>query len=151
LSEDSSLGRAIASLRLGRPVRIEGPGTITILPVETGTPGMLRIADPQDQAPLLISGQRAAALSLANAREAADPGRPVLIQRETWLDPAAALALADPGRDLTRGPIGPLQPLRLDQEALTGGRSGSRAWPDCCLRCGSSASRATAPGDPRRN
>ena len=100
---------------------------MTILSVETGTRAMLALADPEGQAPLLISGQRAAALSLANARDAADPGRPVLIRREPWLDATAALALADPGRDLERGPIGPLQPVAVDDEELaTGGLSLAR-------------------------
>jgi GTP cyclohydrolase II len=38
----------------------------------------------------------------------------VLIERSDWLDADAALALADPGRDLDRGPIGPLHPVPLD-------------------------------------
>jgi GTP cyclohydrolase II len=38
----------------------------------------------------------------------------VLIGRTSWLDTGAALALADPGRDLERGPVGPLHPVPLD-------------------------------------
>jgi GTP cyclohydrolase II len=54
--------------------------------------------------------------------------QPVLIERSDWLDSEAALALADPGRDLDRGPIGPLQPLPCDcatcaRAALTLARS----------------------------
>jgi GTP cyclohydrolase II len=64
---------------------------------------------------LLLSGRRAAALSLANERDAADPLQPVLIAREPWLDPAAALTLADPAQDFARAPIGPLHPLHLGQ------------------------------------
>src|SRR5207248_1834050 len=63
---------------------------------------------------LLISGERAAALSLANLREAADPAHPVLVERAAWLDADTALALADPGQDLERGPMGPLHPALLD-------------------------------------
>ncbi len=74
--------------------------------------------DPQSKAPLLLSGARAAALSLANEREAADPARPVLVERSAWLDAGAALALADPGRDLERAPIGPLQAVPVSDEAL---------------------------------
>lgn len=72
---------------------------------------MLDMLDPDRCARLLISGERAAALSLANLRDAADPAQPVLITRAPWLDAATAQALADPGRDLDRGPIGPLQPV----------------------------------------
>jgi GTP cyclohydrolase II len=50
-------------------------------------------------------------LSLANLKDAADPVQPVLIERSDWLDAQAALAVADPGRDLDRGPLGPLHPV----------------------------------------
>ncbi|MGH7125628.1 MAG: hypothetical protein ACREFI_14740, partial [Stellaceae bacterium] len=59
-------------------------------------------------APLMISGNRAAALKLANERDAADPEAPVMIARAPWLDVATALALVNPGRDLERAPGGPL-------------------------------------------
>jgi GTP cyclohydrolase II len=106
--------RAIAALRAGRPVNIEGAEPIGVLAVETATAELLDIVDPQRKARLLISGERAAALALANLREAADPSHPVLVERATWLDAKAALALADPGQDLERGPIGPLHPVPLD-------------------------------------
>jgi GTP cyclohydrolase II len=106
--------RAIAALRAGRPVNIEGAQPIGILSVETATPELLDIVDPQRKARLLISGERAAALSLAKVREAADPSHPVLVERAAWLDAKAALALADPGQDLERGPIGPLHPVPVD-------------------------------------
>ena len=35
----------------------------------------------------------------------------MLIERSGWLEVDSALALADPGRDLDRGPIGPLKPV----------------------------------------
>jgi GTP cyclohydrolase II len=79
--------------------------------VETATPELLDLIDPDRKAKLLISGQRAAALALANLRDAADPARPVLIERAEWLGTDSALALADPGRDLDRGPVGPLKPV----------------------------------------
>lgn len=78
---------------------------------------MLDLLDPGGSAPLLISGHRAAALSLGNDREAADPDRPVLIERSRWLDRRSALALADPGQDLERAPLGPLAPIALTAEA----------------------------------
>ena len=114
MSGGQPIQRAIAALRSGRPVRIESERPIDVLAVETATFELLGILDPGARAPILISGQRAAALSLANLRDAADPAQPVLIERESWLDPDTALALVDPGRDLDRGPIGPLKPLSKD-------------------------------------
>jgi GTP cyclohydrolase II len=114
LSGSPPLAHAIAALRGGRPVRIEGAAPITVLAVETATPELLELLDPDRDARLLISGERAAALALANLKDAADPLQPVLIGRADWLDSASALALADPGRDLDRGPIGPLHPVPCD-------------------------------------
>jgi GTP cyclohydrolase II len=82
--------------------------------VETATPELLALLDPHQTAKLLISGRRAAALSLANVREAADPANPVVLDRASWLDARTALDLADPGRDLARAPVGPLKPVRAD-------------------------------------
>jgi GTP cyclohydrolase II len=113
LSRSSAVERAIAALRAGRAVRIEGPEPLNILSIETATPQLLELLDTEAKAPLLLSGRRAAALSLANEREAADPHRPVLVAREPWLDPDAALTLADPAQDFARGPVGPLRPLHL--------------------------------------
>jgi GTP cyclohydrolase II len=89
---------------------------------------MLALLDPNGDAPLLISGQRAAALSLANAKDAADPTLPVLIGRDLWLDRSTALALADAGQDFSRDPVGPLTPIPIEdpmaaQAALTLARS----------------------------
>jgi GTP cyclohydrolase II len=72
---------------------------------------MLGLVDSDSTAQLLISGERAAALSLANLRDAADPAQPVVLARESWLDSKAALALADPARDFDRAPIGPVKAL----------------------------------------
>jgi GTP cyclohydrolase II len=104
-------------LRAGRPVRIDGARTKTVVAVETATPELLALVDPEQKAQLLISGERAAALALANEREAADPASPVLIERTSWLETATALAIADPGQDLDRGPVGPMRPLPLDYAA----------------------------------
>jgi GTP cyclohydrolase II len=111
LSDGSAIRRAIAALRAGRAVRIEGERPLSILAVETATRELLEIMDPDATAPLLISGERAAALALANLREAADPAEPVLIEHSSWLNVDTALALVDPGRDLDRGPLGPLRPI----------------------------------------
>jgi GTP cyclohydrolase II len=101
----------IAALRSGRPLRINGPRSIAVLPVETTSQELLELVDPTRRAGLLISGERAAALNLANERDAADPGAPVVIGHADWLDVSTALAIADPGRDLDRAPVGPLQPI----------------------------------------
>ena len=114
LSSSRLIERAIAALRGGRPVAIQGEKTMGILPVETATADTLNLLDLDGKASLLISGQRATALALTNMRDAADPADPVLIERTPWLDAEIALALADPGSDLDRGPIGPLHPVALD-------------------------------------
>ena len=98
-------------LRSGRPVRIAGNDTLTVAAVETTTRELLDLRDPGRRARLMLSGQRASALKLANERNAADPEAPVFIEREPWLDVATALAIADPGRDLERAPAGPLHPV----------------------------------------
>lgn len=106
-------------MRAGRPVRIDASRSIVILSVETGTEELLRLLDPNQEAQLVITGARAAALNLSNERDAADPGAPVILQAADWLDRAAALAITDPGRDLERGPIGPLRSAASDcSEAL---------------------------------
>jgi GTP cyclohydrolase II len=93
---------------------VTGSKDLSVAAVETTSPELLHLRDPDHKARLLISGQRAAALKLVNERDAADPQAPVIIERAPWLDPAAALAIADPGQDLDRGPIGPLHPLADD-------------------------------------
>ena len=110
-----AIRRAIAALRAGRPVRIAGAEPVTVLAAETATAEMLALLDQDGTARLLISGERAAALSLANLKDAADPAQPVLLERASWLDAETALALADPGRDLERAPLGPLQPVPCDR------------------------------------
>ncbi len=117
MTGSSELERAIAALRAGRPVRV---GTATLLSVETGTPAMLDLLDPDGCAPLLISGRRAQALALGNARDAADDSRPVELRRSDWLDRDAARALADPARDLERGPIGPLEAMPVEDPRCAG-------------------------------
>jgi len=111
LSVEGSVERAIAALRSGRPVRL---GAMTILSVETASRAMLELADPGTRLPLLLSGQRARALNLANERDAADESSPVVLDRCDWLDRDSAQALADPARDFDREPIGPLQAIPLD-------------------------------------
>jgi len=96
-------------------VRIDAERPLTVASVETAGPEMLALLDPESKARLLISGWRAAALSLANRRDAADPAEPVLIERSPWLDSDTARAIADAGADLDRAPLGPLKPLPLER------------------------------------
>ena len=84
---------------------------LTVVAVETATAELLEQVDSDARAPLLMSGERAAALSLANMRDAADPSQPVIVERAPWLDAKTARDLIDPGRDFERGPIGPLHPV----------------------------------------
>jgi GTP cyclohydrolase II len=107
----SAVRTGIAALRAGRPLRIDGARPMAVLAVETASQQLLDLVDPKLEARLLISGERAAALNLANERDAADPGAPVVIGHADWLDAATALAVADPGRDLDRAPVGPLHPI----------------------------------------
>ena len=113
LSQTPAIAQAMAALKGGRPVRIDGDLPLDVLAVETASAEMLDLLDPGGKAALLLSGHRAAALSLANEKEAADPARPVLVARADWLDVAAAQAMADAGSDMARAPIGPLRPLPL--------------------------------------
>jgi GTP cyclohydrolase II len=112
----SPVERAIAALRAGRPVAV---GAATILSVETATVAMLDLIDPGGDAPILLSGERAAALGLGNLREAGDLRHAVQVQRPDWLDRDAARSLADPSQDFGRGPLGPLaaEPVRCPAEA----------------------------------
>lgn len=113
---DGTVESAIAALKTGRAVGIQGDALLTVASVETTTSQTLDLLDPDRRAVLLLSGQRAATLSLANERDAANPASPVLIERSDWLDTDAARALADPARDVDRTPLGPLQPIPLKQE-----------------------------------
>jgi GTP cyclohydrolase II len=97
-------------------VTIDSSPPLTLLSVETAAEDALELADPKSSAPLVISGWRAAALALANRREAADPARPVLVKRSEWLDIGTARSLADPGQDASRAPIGPLEVGALGPE-----------------------------------
>ncbi|MEO6113787.1 MAG: GTP cyclohydrolase II [Sphingomicrobium sp.] len=110
----SELERAIAALRAGRAVRL---GALTLLALETATDAMLDLLDPEQQAELLISGARAAALGLGNMREAADSEAPTRIARSAWLDREAAMALADPARDFDRALVGPLDAFEPPADA----------------------------------
>ena len=113
LTEEPSIRRAIAALRAGRPVKIDGDQPITIVAVETATPELLDLIDPSRTARLLISGERAAALALANLREAADPAQPVLIKRSQLAGCRySCWRLPIPATISSAGQLGRLRPFR---------------------------------------
>lgn len=108
MSDARDAARAIDAIRRGWPITITGAGgEISLLAVETADEARLAAFDPDGQASLLLSAERAATLKLANQRDAATPGEPVRIARAPWLDLAAATALADPSGDLAHPLQGP--------------------------------------------
>ncbi|HEY9553945.1 GTP cyclohydrolase II [Allosphingosinicella sp.] len=111
-----TIARAIDALRRGWPIAIDGIG---FLAVETADDDGLAAFDEGSPADLLISGNRAATLKLANQREAVPTG-PVRIARAPWIDLGAATALADPALDLQTPLKGPFQTRADDRpEAAT--------------------------------
>ena len=110
MSGARDVARAIDALRRGWPVAVDGTA---FLAVETADGEALAAFDAEDPADLLISGQRAATLKLANQREAVPTG-PVRIRRSSWLDLAEAIAVADPALDLANPLKGPFQTVPLD-------------------------------------
>lgn len=108
MSEPAQAARAIDALRRGWPVRVAGrDGALVVIAVERADDARLGSFDPEGSAELLLSAERGAILKLANQRDAATPGQPVLIERVPWLDLPAAIALADPANDLATPFKGP--------------------------------------------
>lgn len=103
--------RAIDALRRGWPVAIDN--AITVLAIECADALRLAAFDPDGVADILISSSRAVTLKLANQRAAAALGEPVMIARTSWLDLAAATALADPATDLANPLMGPFAALEV--------------------------------------
>ena len=118
--DSRKVARAIDALRRGWPVACgDAEGAVRILAVETADELSLAEFDGDSPADILIGAGRAETLKLANQREAATPGAPVRVQRETWHDLAAAIAIADPAFDLRTPLKGPFQALALTHaEAL---------------------------------
>lgn len=108
MSNPADAARAIDALRRGWPVRVAGgDGALTVIAVERADDARLTAFDPNGKAELLLSEERGTILKLANQRDAATPGQPVLIERVPWLDLPAAIALADPASDLATPFKGP--------------------------------------------
>ncbi len=116
MSEGRDVARAIDALRRGWPVVVGGTA---FLAVETATDESLAAFDSSRPADILISGNRAATLKLANQRDAVPTG-PVRIARSSWLGLAEAVAIADPALDLASPLKGPFRsvPLGCDRSAL---------------------------------
>jgi GTP cyclohydrolase II len=107
------VARAIDALRRGWPAAVDG---LTVLAVETADEAGLAAFDAGGPADILISGNRAATLNLANQREAV-PTAPVRVVRSPWIDLAGATALADPQRDLATPLKGPFRAVAAPDEA----------------------------------
>lgn len=141
MNEAHAVARAVDALRRGWPVTIDGTG---FLAVETADDAALAAFDADAPADLLVSGNRAVTLKLANQVDGTPTG-PVRIARTSWLDLAEAMAIADPALDLAHPLKGPFRtvPLGCDRAALAaialarragllpaffiGGRSGAAA------------------------
>ena len=99
------------ALRHGWPLDIAGAPVLQ--PVETAF-------GPLEGATMLISAARAVTLKLANQKHAARPRQPVLFEGSERFDLDAALAIADPARDLEYPMKGPFRALPLDWEREAG-------------------------------
>lgn len=106
------MARAIDALRRGWPVELDGLGLLT---VETADDAALAALDGARPADILISGNRAATLKLANQRDGT-PTAPVLIARAPWVGLAEAVAIADPAFDLANPLKGPFATLPIAEE-----------------------------------
>jgi GTP cyclohydrolase II len=113
LNGGRDVARAIDALRRGWPVSIDGIG---FLAVESASDQGLAAFDANAPADLLIAGNRAVTLKLANQRDAV-PAGPVRIARTSWTDLALATAVADPALDLKVPLKGPFQALPQDDDA----------------------------------
>ena len=122
MSDPRAAARAIDALRRGWAVRVHGANdtALLVLPIEGIGVDDLAVFDPEGNAPILLSGARAATLKLVNQREAADPEFPVLIEKPFAIDTragaalATAMATADPVRDLMTPLKGPYHALHLE-------------------------------------
>ena len=116
MRDGRAAARAIDALRRGWPIAVAGT---PMLSVETADPGRLAAFDPAACAGVLISAGRAATLKLINQLAAANPERPVLVERAPWLDLAGAVALADPQLDLATPLKGPFRTVPPPPGAAT--------------------------------
>lgn len=109
-ADGRTVARAIDALRRGWPVICgDADSAVRILAIETADAEALAKFDGEEPADILIGAGRAETLKLANQREAATPGAPVRVQRESWHDLSAAIAIADPAFDLSTPLKGPFR------------------------------------------
>ena len=109
MSDLRDVARAVDALRRGWPVEIGGTAYLAI---ETADEAGLAEFDSAGPADILISGNRAATLKLANQRDAV-PTAPVRVARASWIDLAGATAMADPALDLKTPLKGPFRTVPL--------------------------------------
>jgi len=109
LNDERDVARAVDALRRGWTVAIDGSA---FLAIETADEAGLAAFDRAGPADILISGNRAVTLKLANQRDAV-PTAPVRIARTPWTGLAGATAIADPALDLKTPLKGPFQTLPL--------------------------------------
>ena len=109
------VARAVDAMRRGWAVEIEGT---QFLAIETADEAGLAAFDAAGPSDILISGNRAVTLKLANQRDATPTG-PVRLARAPWIDLAEASAIADPAQDLRTPLKGPFRslPLAPDDQA----------------------------------
>ena len=109
------VARAIDAMRRGWAVEIQGT---QFLAVETADEAGLAAFDAAGPSDILISGNRAVTLKLANQRDATPTG-PVRLARAPWIDLAEATAIADPAQDLRTPLKGPFRsiPIEAQEEA----------------------------------
>jgi GTP cyclohydrolase II len=110
LSAGRAVARAVDALRRGWTVVIDD---IAFLAIETADDAALAAFDADGPADILVSGNRAVTLKLANQRDAVPTG-PVRIARAPWIDLAAATAIADPALDLGTPLKGPFRTVPPD-------------------------------------
>jgi GTP cyclohydrolase II len=101
--------QGVDALRHGWPIHLDGGPVLQ--PIETC------YDDAIASETLLISASRAGTLKLANQRDAAIPGEPVLLRGAERFSRDAALAVADPALDLAHPMKGPFKALPHDDWA----------------------------------
>lgn len=101
--------RAVDALRRGWPIAVAAPGEALLVLLAVETADEARLADFGGDYGVLISSGRAETLTLTNQLAAAEPDRPVLIERAPWFDLGLVTALADPQRDLATPMKGPFR------------------------------------------
>jgi GTP cyclohydrolase II len=116
VSGGRDVARAVDALKRGWPVAIDGTSYLAIETADQETLAGFDLGGPAD---ILISGNRAATLKLANQRHATPTG-PVRIARAPWIDLAGATEIADPALDLRTPFKGPFRTVPLTPQDQAG-------------------------------